>query len=102
LVPGNETWIAEVVDIDFRWIILPAFLYVIITLFFVATIITTRSAPTWKNSSLPLLHVVDSQARVDGCGENVRKQAKNTPLILRQRPGGWQMVTGEEKKAVNV
>jgi hypothetical protein len=99
LVPGNETWIAEVVDIDFRWIILPAFLYVIITIFFVATIITTRSAPTWKNSSLPLLHVVDSQARVDGCGENVRKQAKNTPLILRRNFKGWHMVKGEVNEA---
>jgi hypothetical protein len=99
LVPGNETWIAEVVDIDFRWIILPAFLYVMITLFFVATIITTRSAPTWKNSSLPLLHVVDSQAGVDDCGEKVRKHAKNTPLILRRNSKGWSMVKGEVNEA---
>ncbi|KAF2635301.1 hypothetical protein P280DRAFT_473859 [Massarina eburnea CBS 473.64] len=47
-----------VLIVDLRWFILPAVLYGIVAVFFIATVFAARNSPIWKSSTLPLLHAV--------------------------------------------
>jgi hypothetical protein len=91
IINGKYTYKTSAIIIDFRWLILPALLYIIITVLFVATVFTTRNTPMWKSSPLPLMHSTHSEDN-DGSGEKIRKEAKDSWMQLRQTVSGWQMV----------
>lgn len=90
-VLGRYTFQQSAVLVDFRWLILPAILYLIITAFFIATVFTTRYTPMWKSSPLPLLYAMNSEDN-DGSGDQIRKDAKESWMRLRRTTTGWQMI----------
>lgn len=92
---GTHSYAQNTVLVDFRWLILPGFVYITILVFFISTIATTRKTPMWKSSPLPLLHAKDREDN-DGSGERVRQRAKESWLRLRRGEMRWQLVDSME------
>ena len=91
-VLGSYTYKRTCMLVNFRWLILPAALYLIITIFFIVTVFMTRNVPMWKSSPLPLLYSMNSEVN-SGLEFNIKKKAKENWMQLRRTTTGWQ-VTG--------
>jgi len=78
--------------VDYRWFILPAVLYGIVAVFFVATIITTRrDTPIWKSSPLPLLHATGEEGSVETV-RGFQVDNKESRMRLGRTARGWRLV----------
>lgn len=94
-VLGTETYQERDVLVDFRWFILPAVLYVIVAVFFVVTVFTTKRTPIWKFSSLPLLHAMKDEGSM-GSDHMVKKELKESRMELRWTGLRWQLIEGTD------
>ncbi|KAF2123016.1 hypothetical protein BDV96DRAFT_639567 [Lophiotrema nucula] len=92
-VNGTYKYQRLVLLVNFRWFILPAGLYGIVTVFFLATIFTTRNTPLWKSSPLPLLQAMKEERGV-GSEKKVKTEARETRMRLRRAERGWRLVEG--------
>ncbi|CAO2647371.1 Nn.00g082930.m01.CDS01 [Neocucurbitaria sp. VM-36] len=95
---GTYTYQETVMLVDFRWFILPALLYGIVVIFFVATIFTTRDTPIWKSSPLALLHATKEEGTVES-ENSIRKEAKESRVTLRRTEKGWGFEEGEKGRS---
>ncbi|KAF2731982.1 hypothetical protein EJ04DRAFT_352610 [Polyplosphaeria fusca] len=97
---GTFTHAERVIKVDFRWLILPIVLWVIITIFFFSTMVKTRHTPMWKSSVLPLLHMMRSE---DTPAEDymIKKEAAETWVGLTRTQKGWRVWNSAEEGDVN-
>jgi hypothetical protein len=96
-VLGTSTSSERVLVVDFRWFILPAVLYVIVAVFFIVTMITTRrETPIWKSSPLPLLHAMSEEGSVETV-RMFKKENKKCRMRLGRTAKGWQLVEERTK-----
>jgi hypothetical protein len=84
--------------VDFRWFILPAVLYAIILIFFLATMVTTRrETPIWKSSPLPLLHAMREEGSVESL-RAFKEEHMDTRMRLGRTALGWRLVEEEVER----
>jgi len=79
----------QFIHVDFSLLALPAALFVAITIFFLATVIRTTSAPVWKSSQLAVLYALHEPEKL-GTKSHMEKESKKVKLRFRGK-GSWQM-----------
>jgi len=85
--------------VDFRWLALPAIIYIGITILLFATALWAEvsESPLWKSSLLVLLWCMNPDNQV-ASGEEADNDARLLNLHLQKNEKGWQLVdTGSEK-----
>jgi len=97
IVTGTE-WVNEqYFFVNFKWLALPAAIWLGITVFILSTMIKSRDAetPLWKSSSLALYHVADRNNGMQSLG-HLDKESRKMQMQLQYNGESWylQDVTG--------
>jgi hypothetical protein len=97
IVRGTEWTNEQYFFVDFKWLALPAAIWLGITVFISATMVKSRDAetPLWKSSSLALYHVADRNNGMQSLGHLERDSSK-MQMQLQYNGESWylQDVTG--------
>jgi hypothetical protein len=91
IVTGSEWSSEQYIVVDFRWMSLPAAIYLAITFFFLATIIKSRTMhnPLWKSSPQVILHVADRNNGMQGSLTQVEKEYEKMQVQLQYNGERW-------------
>lgn len=100
MLSGNESvigaaWIpANFIEVNFRWLIVPIVLWLLTTIFIIATIFMTwkLEAPLWKSSVLALLRSQDEH----GASSSVKgmdRDARKIEVQLTRNEDAWWLAS---------
>lgn len=91
-VKGSEWNREQYIEVDFVWLTLPGAVYLVITLFFLTTIVRSRRGdrPLWKSSPLVLLQVADQNNGMSTL-KRVEKEADCTQVQLKYTGENWHL-----------
>lgn len=87
-VSGTSYQTVQQIHVDFRLLAPPCTLYVVLTVFFIATIVRTTNVPLWKMSQLAVLYAL-SRPDLLSTKKKMDKGAKGSKLSIT--PNRWQL-----------
>jgi hypothetical protein len=91
IVNGSEWFTEQYIFVDFRWLFVPAAIYLAITFFFLATVVKSRKShnPLWKSSPQVVLHVADRGNGMQGTLDKVEKEFEKVQVQLQYNGERW-------------
>lgn len=92
IVHGSEWTSEQYFVVDFKWLSLPAAIYIAITFFLITTIFKSRKEdiPLWKSSPLVLFHVAERNNGMQYLNQ-VDKEARETQVQLKYTGENWHL-----------
>lgn len=76
---------------NFYRLIFPSVLYILITIFFVATVIQTRNLPPWKSSALALLWCTETGDNQLSAVKQMDGRGKRNKVQLLDEGDTWRV-----------
>lgn len=79
------------VEVNFRWLILPSVLYLMILGFFFATVFQNRDLPPWKYSALALLWYKETGDDQLSTSSQMKTRGKQAKVQLLDEGDSWRL-----------
>ncbi|KAH7066067.1 hypothetical protein BKA63DRAFT_154822 [Paraphoma chrysanthemicola] len=90
-VNGTAYEIEATIQVNYVWLVAPSLLYIIISMFFFATVVQTNNLPPWKSSALALLWCRDPEDDRLTTVDEMKRRGEQVSVLLEDTGDTWRL-----------